>query len=169
MSASEVPQTAASTTGTWGTVSNTVYSGGSAMQSSTAGASATFSVSGRAIWLVTQTSEAGGQFTVTIDGQPYQTGSCFGVGLVARYRVLYPLARGLTDGAHTVVITALTAAPVTIDSLIVVTGATIAPVAGNLVALGDSITSAMGYRTSCRPGPAGWPSCSGISSAGHSR
>jgi lysophospholipase L1-like esterase len=144
MSVSEIQETAATLTGTWATQSSSAYSGGTRIASSTAGATATFAVSGRACYLLTSTQEAGGQFTVTVDGAAAAPGTCFGIGQNDRNRVLIPLFRNLTDGAHTVVITAVGTAPVLIDSLLVVTGAAIAPVAGNLVALGDSITAGYG-------------------------
>jgi lysophospholipase L1-like esterase len=140
----EVQETAASTTGTWNTQSSAAYSGGTRMASGSAGATATLNVSGRAIYLLTSTQEAGGVYSVTVDGQVYQSGSCFGVGPNDRNRVLVPLARNLTDGAHTVVLTAASAATVIIDSLLVVSGAAIAPAAGALATLGDSTTAGYG-------------------------
>jgi hypothetical protein len=144
MAVTEMQETAASTTGVWTSQSNAAYAGGMRMVSASVGATATFAVNGRACWLVTATQEAGGQFSVTVDGQPAPGGSCFGIGQGDRHRVLAPLFRNLADGPHTVAIVAASGAPVIVDSLLVVSGAAIAPVAGSVVALGDSVTHGYG-------------------------
>ena len=154
MAIAEIQETAAATTGTWGSQANTACSGGTRIVSSTAGATATFSVSGRSCWLVSATQQAGGNYTVTVDGLPGVPGTCFGVGVAERHRTLFPLFRNLPDAAHSVVITATTSAPVALDSLLVVSGATIVPVAGSLAALGDSVTHGYGLTNPV----SSWPS-----------
>lgn len=145
MTMSEIQETGSSaSTGTWNTLSSAAYSGGAAKGSGSAGATITFTVSGRAIWLLTATCETGGAFSVTVDGTPTGGGTSFGVGAATRYRVLIPLGRNLVDGAHTVVITAVSAAQVVVDSVLVLTGAQVTPTLGVAAALGDSITAGYG-------------------------
>ena len=71
-----------------------------------------------------------------------------------RYRVLIPLGRGLTDGAHTVVLTSVTTAQLVVDSLLVVSGATVTPISGQLATLGDSITAGYGLANQLSSWPA---------------
>ena len=154
MPITEIQETAATTTGSWSSQSAAAASGGAYLQSGGAGASATFGVSGRAIYLLATQRQDGGAFSVGVDGQSYGSASCFAVGTSPRYRVLVPLARGLADGPHSVTLTASSAAPVCIDGLLVVSGVPIVPVAGSLVCLGDSITAGYGLQNSL----SGWPS-----------
>ena len=140
-----------SKSGTWTTVTGGQYSGGSAVQSSTIGNTATLSFSGRAGYLLTQTFHhgmpTGGAFTYTVDGQSYGQVECQNDSTQAPFaypRVLVPLARGLTDGAHTLVMTVSVAGPVTVDSFLVVSGSKQTPQPGLLVSLGDSWTKGSG-------------------------
>src|SRR5919199_4208960 len=140
-----------SKSGTWTTVTGGQYSGGSAVQSSTIGNTATLSFSGRAVYLLTQTFHhglpTGGAFTYTVDGQSYGQVECQNDSTQAPFgypRVLVPLARGLTDGPHTLVLTVSVAGPVTVDSFLVVSGSKQTPQPGLLVSLGDSWTKGSG-------------------------
>ena len=98
--------------------------------------------------------QGGGGYTASVDGQAVQDGTCLSVGAAGRYRALCPLARGLADTAHTVVIAAKGTAPVCIDSLLGVSGALVGPAAGSLVSLGDSVTAGYGLQDAA----SSWPS-----------
>src|SRR5581483_11339419 len=84
----------------------------------------------------------GGEFTVTVDGVALPGKfSCMNGSPVSSgtwYRYLVPIARFLSDGPHTVVLSVVGGARVYVDSALVVTGAKVEPIAGNLVVLGDS-------------------------------
>ena len=142
---------AISTTGTWTTLSGTQYSGGTALQSTTNGNTLTLTFTGRSLYVLTQTyhhnGPTGGAFTFTIDGNQYGQVECQNDSTQASTvypRVLVPLARGLADASHTLVITTTVLTNVTVDSFLVVSGAKQAPTSGLLVCLGDSWTRGSG-------------------------
>jgi lysophospholipase L1-like esterase len=154
----EVQESAGSYSGTWTTQTDSAASGGTYTQSSTAGATATFTASGRAIYLLTTQQQTAGAFMCTVDGTSYGGGSSFAANGASggnRHRVLMPLARRLTDGPHTVVITSASTTPVNVDSLLVVSGTAAAPSAGVIATVGDSTTIGYGLAS---PALASWPS-----------
>src|SRR5438128_9558988 len=140
------------TSDTWTVVSgDTHHGGGRKTSSTTVGDTATLSCSGRAVYLITQTFHhgmpTGGALTNTVDGQSYGQVECQNDSTQAPLgypRVLVPLARGLADGPHTLVLTVSVAGPVTVDSFLVISGARQAPQPGLLVSLGDSWTKGSG-------------------------
>jgi len=79
----------------------------------------------------------GGAFTYTVDGQSYGQVECQNDSTQAPLgypRVLVPLARGLADGPHTLVLTVSVAGPVAIDSFLVVVFGGVGNLWGTLVA-----------------------------------
>lgn len=151
MSVLEVQETDPSLTYTgagWASAANVAYSGGTAQETSGAGQSVSIAFTGRALYLVTKcTNNGGGQFSVTVDGvvQP---------GVITTYvatsnlyaRIVVPVARGLDQGAHTVVLTQV-AGMLSVDSVLVVSGGRLGVTKGTLVTVGDSWTAGSGAFT----------------------
>jgi hypothetical protein len=74
--------------GTWSTSSGSAYSGGSTRYSSMAGASATFSFTGRSIAIVMTRATARGRIRVYVDGSSsYTTVDCYGAATSNRVQV----------------------------------------------------------------------------------
>lgn len=117
--------------------------------SSTVNATATVTMSGRCLYLIASTASAANSFSVMVDGVAlpgvYSTYAVQIAGLTL-VRQLTPLVRGLSDGAHTVVITLLTGSLI-IDGFLIITGAKGTPVAGNVTVLGDSYVVGTGATT----------------------
>jgi lysophospholipase L1-like esterase len=149
-------------TGTWANSSNTGSNPLSTNVKVTThvGDTATVVFTGRALYLLTETYQTRGPFTVTIDGNPVTgdfhcqnsptaaTDSLLSNPGGAYYdRVLVPIASGLTDNvSHTAVLTCAQttvrsvagASGLAVDAFIVVSGQQLSPTAGIYVPLGDS-------------------------------
>jgi hypothetical protein len=83
--------------GTWSTVSSTSYSGGSARTATAAGASASYTFSGRAFAVVVRRDPSYGQLRVYLDGTLVST---VDTGSVAAYRYVIT-GKTFTAGTHT--------------------------------------------------------------------
>jgi hypothetical protein len=101
MRPSLVQQTASGLTwaGAWTTVSGTAYSGGSERQASAAGASLSYTFTGRAIGLLASRDPAYGQVKVYIDGAYVVTTETAASSHLDRAVVF---SRTLTWGTHTI-------------------------------------------------------------------
>ncbi|WP_337033218.1 GDSL-type esterase/lipase family protein [Paenibacillus illinoisensis] len=97
-------------TGAWAGLANYGIIGAQAKKSTTLGDSASFSFNGTSLTLVLVTGTFGAGFSVAIDGGAPQTFTSVGTATAAKEFVV---ATGLTDGAHTAVITITTVATAT--------------------------------------------------------
>jgi len=161
MGYSEVQESdaAVSYSGPWAAVSDPRASGGTYKQSTTAGDTVTISFNGRALYLFTVASDVGSRAAVTLDG--VAVGSVSGaiaaqtpLGGTAYVGGLVPLARGLSDGPHTLTLTNLFALALAVDSFVVVSGARLLPGAGRLQTMGDSWTTGVGAANASNAYPA---------------
>jgi hypothetical protein len=85
--------------GAWATHSSTVASGGSVTSSAAAGASVSYTFSGRGIAVVAQRDPTFGQFRVYVDGALIVTGDAFGA-IHAERQVVF--LRAVSYGTHTI-------------------------------------------------------------------
>lgn len=97
-------------TGSWAGLANYGIIGAQAKKSTTLGDSTSFSFNGTSLTLVLVTGTFGAGFSVAIDGGAPQTFTSVGTASAAKEFVV---ATGLTDGAHTAVITITTVATAT--------------------------------------------------------
>jgi hypothetical protein len=104
LSPARTDDSGAAYTGSWSTGACTGCQGGSAHTSTAAGASATFTVSGRTISLYGIQSSAGGVATVSIDGGAPVEISQYTPGATANGQIVYTSPR-LAAGSHTVTVT----------------------------------------------------------------
>lgn len=112
--------------GTWAAPTHPSYSGGSAKASSTAGSTATYAFTGRAVALVTSVGPGHGSFTVSVDGVTAGTAVSTAAGTAAFGQVIWRQG-WTTTGTHTVTITVTGSGAVDIDALEVVFTDTAAP------------------------------------------
>ena len=137
--------------GTWtsdaGAANTYVTSAG--IRSTTATDYVTIPFTGNHLYLCGAGGNLGGRFTVKIDG--VDQGGYFeqfmpnGSGANAvRYRDIIPIARNLSSGAHTAILTAVGDGYLTIDQFYAISGAKASPTLNTYAALGDSWTYGVG-------------------------
>lgn len=138
-------------TGTWTTESNASAYGGNVRKNTSVGATVTINWTGRALLIMSAMNINGADFTVTTDGvtrpNVYATGENPSTVVTTLYRTPFVLERGLSDSAHTTVITAVAggrANELYFNAYMPISGAKFAPILGNINSLGHSWPNGIG-------------------------